>query len=91
MSVIVISGQVQASQLEFYPKIGDHQPGRRAPPCGAPRATLINPSYTTPGDTNLSLVRIQDLGTEMHLVLDQRMSWEKAIQILQVLKVHTDR
>jgi hypothetical protein len=33
-----------------------------------------------------SLIRIEDLGTEMHLVLDQRVPWDKAIQILQVLK-----
>ena len=34
-------------------KIGDDHPGRRAPLCGAPRTALIDPSYTTSGDTNV--------------------------------------
>src|SRR5688572_9767683 len=43
--------QVQLA-TEPYPKIGDDHPGRRAPLRGAPRAALIDPSYTTPGDTS---------------------------------------
>jgi hypothetical protein len=37
------------------------------------------------------LIRIEDFGTEMRLVVDQHVPWEKAIRILNVLKAHTDR
>jgi transcriptional regulator with XRE-family HTH domain len=35
---------------------------------------------------NSSVIRIEDFGSEMRLVIDQRVPWEKAIQILNVLK-----
>jgi hypothetical protein len=42
----------------------------------------------SPASEATPVIQVEDFGAEMHIVVDQRMPWEQALQILQALKAH---